>query len=348
MEAGRGFCLRPALGSGCGAPQRSSCAVSLLRGVAATIMLGAATAPRLAEAQEGPDPASILEGIERSLSAQAEASLAVLGLSVIPSETASTLQLDTGQDGAASYVGGQLGGAFTLSESVPLFLEGWLGYARYDPSVVTGDGRSFEFPGRWTGASATGGIGWDLRLTDELVFRPIANLSLGHVENDLSVLGRVIEAETGLDLPPFRDGRVTVVGYGGSAMLEFSRSRPTHEIDVTLRYTAIQLQAVNETNVEFDRSSEAQTLALWSRTRLPTGLSIGPMPLRSVWEASMGLYLGDQEKVLDSPWLGQVGAGAELGFEEVSWSPISRGRLVARFVFGENATGVSIGLGASF
>lgn len=70
--------------------------------------------------------------------------------------------------------------------------------------------------------------------------------------------------------------------------------------------------------------------------------------MRAVAEASAGVYLGDQGVVLDSPWLGQLGAGAELDFEAVDWAPISRGRMVGRFLFGEGVTGFSVGLAVSF
>jgi hypothetical protein len=97
-----------------------------------------------------------------------------------------------------------------------------------------------------------------------------------------------------------------------------------------------------------DGGSNAVTVGLWSRLRVPTGLTVFSEPLRAVGEASLGWYLGDQKIVLDSPWLAQVGAGAELDFAQVGFVPINRGRLVGRFLFGDGVTGFSVGLGASF
>jgi hypothetical protein len=278
-----------------------------------------------------------------------QGALSVLGFSMVPSETASTVAINTKQDGDVAFVGGQLGGAFTVSRSVPLYLEGFLGYARYDPRfVIDSPDGAIDLPGKWTGLSATGGVGWDFRLTERLALRPIANVALGHVESDLSLLGRVLEAETGLPLGDFEDGRVTALGYGGSLMLDFEDYTPEREIDVELRYTHIRLEGLDASSAKLETGADAITLGLWSRLRVPTGYRVFGEPLRAVGEASFGLYLGDQDIVLDAPWLGQVGAGAELDFAQVGWVPISRGRLVGRFLFGDGVTGFSVGLGASF
>jgi hypothetical protein len=293
--------------------------------------------------------AEIRSRVEAGLGRHAEGALSVLGFSVVPSETASTLSINNKQDGDVAFVGGQFGGAFTVSDAVPLYLEGFLGYSRYDPDfVIDTSGGAVTLPGKWTGVSATGGVGWDVVLTDRITLRPIANLAFGHVESDLSLLGRVIEAETGLPTGGFKDGRVTAVGYGGSLMLDFADYTPAREIDVELRYTHIRLETIESSSARVEGGTDAVTLGLWSRLRVPTGLTVFSEPLRAVGEAAFGWYLGDQKIVLDSPWLGQVGAGAELDFARVGWVPISRGRLVGRFLFGEGVTGFSVGLGASF
>ncbi|QDY71281.1 hypothetical protein [Qingshengfaniella alkalisoli] len=71
-----------------------------------------------------------------------EGTLAVLGMSVVPSETASALFLDTGSGSDERYDlrSAQLGGGLRWSEDVPLYLEGYIGYNRYDPVLLFSEG----------------------------------------------------------------------------------------------------------------------------------------------------------------------------------------------------------------
>jgi hypothetical protein len=311
------------------------------------LVTAAVFSPAISGAQTTVD--EIRARIDNRLRDYAQGALTVLGFSVVPSETASTLAIDSGEPGDFGFVAGQFGGAFTVGDSFPLYLEGFLGYSRYDPDFVfnaTGD--DLSLPGKWTGFSATGGVGWDFPLTDRLTLRPMANIALGHVESDVSVIGRIIESETGLPTGDFEDGRVSAYGYGGSVMLDFEDYTPEREIDVELRYTHIRLESFDASVERLETSSDAVTLGLWSRLRVPTGLTLFSEPLRAVGETAFGWYLGDQKVVLDSPWLGQVGAGLEIDFAQVGIVPISRGRLVGRYVFGDGVQGFSIGLGASF
>jgi hypothetical protein len=206
------------------------------------LVTAAVLSPAIAGAQTTVD--EIRARIDNRLRDYAQGALTVLGFSVVPSETASTLAIDSGEPDDFGFVAGQFGGAFTVSDSFPLYLEGFLGYSRYDPDFVfnaTGD--DLTLPGKWTGFSATGGVGWDFPLTDRLTLRPMANIALGHVESDVSVIGRIIESETGLPTGDFEDGRVSAYGYGGSVMLDFEDYTPEREIDVELRYTHIRLES---------------------------------------------------------------------------------------------------------
>jgi hypothetical protein len=42
-----------------------------------------------------------------------------------------------------------------------------------------------RIPTRWNSFAVTGGIGWDVLITDHLVFRPILDLFLGYVAGDV-------------------------------------------------------------------------------------------------------------------------------------------------------------------
>ena len=75
--------------------------------------------------------------------------LGIMGYNMVPDGSANALQIDTasarGSDnGDPIFTLAQTGFGFTVSETLPIFLEWYAGYARYDPrSAFTG-----EPPGR--------------------------------------------------------------------------------------------------------------------------------------------------------------------------------------------------------
>jgi hypothetical protein len=282
---------------------------------------------------------------------QAQGALAVFGISAIPSETASTLQLeiDTATENQYEFVASQLGGGFTISESFPLYLEGFIGYNRYDPTLVlTRGAEASRLPLKWTSVAATGGIGWDFRITDDLVLRPMVHIAAGRVQTDLSVAGTFVANRLGLDVSFLESGGIWVGGLGGSLGLQYNhRWESDYEFDATLRYTHIRLEPIAGDN-ELSASADAATAALWTRLRVPTGLDLFQRPVRWVFEASGSYLPGDQGKALESEWLGQVGSGIEIDLEKTFVPLVTTTRLVARYTFGENLTGFSIGLAASF
>jgi hypothetical protein len=283
------------------------------------------------------DPATLANG-----------ALAILGFSVVPNETASTMNVDAG-GGDVRFNASQLGGAFTVSDSFPLYLEGFAGVARYDPRFVFSNGaRTAVVAPRWTSIAGTVGVGWDFPITDRIVFRPIANFSLGHIESDLSLAGRFLSSETGVELEFLENGRLNAVGYGGAAMLDYELYREAYEVDVELRYTHIRLQSISGTSEAARATADAITLGLWSRLRVPTGYEAFGGPIRAVGELAGSSFLGDQTAIMKTPWLGQIGAGIEFDTTTVSWHPVYRTRLMARYLIGDNLSGFSFGLAVTF
>lgn len=282
---------------------------------------------------------------------QAQGALAVFGISAIPSETASTLVLEISTENQSrdEFVAAQLGGGFTLSDSAPLYLEGYVGYNRYDPTLLLTRGAEVSrLPLKWTSVAATGGIGWDFNITDDLILRPMAHVAVGRVQSDLSVAGTIIADRLGLDVSFLQSGGFWVGGLGGSLGLEYNRRwENDYEVDATLRYTHLRLEPVAGDN-DLSASADAATAALWTRLRVPTGLDLFKRPVRYVFEASGSYLPGDQGKALQADWLGQVGAGGEIDLEKTFVPFLTTTRLVARYTFGENLTGFSIGIAASF
>lgn len=280
-----------------------------------------------------------------------EGALAVLGLAAVPSETASTLVLDTGSDPNRTYdfQAAQFGGGFRWSEDFPLYMEGYLGYNRYDPVLLLSDeGRTSALPLKWTSVAATGGIGWEFDLTEDLVLRPQAHIMLGRVQTDASVAAQVVANHLGLDIESFKNGGVTAGGLGGSLTLAYNkRWENDHEADLTLRHTRLYIEPIAG-DKDLAGQAEAITTSLWTRYRIPTGREAFNRPIRVVTEASLSHLPGDQGTVIREDWLGMVGLGGEIDLEE-TWVPwVTTTRVMMRYTRGENLRGFSIGLSASF
>jgi hypothetical protein len=279
-----------------------------------------------------------------SLQQRADAALTLMTFAVVPDLNSSFLSIDNGS-GTTNHPAvtlWQFGSGFTLSQSFPLYLEGSLGYNRYDPTFVfTNGAEQRTLPVKWNTFSVTGGIGWDLPVpyVDGLVLRPIFNFTYGHVESDVSLAERALNWLTDRDLSFVKHGRLNAYGFGGSAMLDYARYRDWYEIDVELRYTNIPIQSF-DTSSAVSGSADAEAVGFWSRFRFPTGLYAFRRPLRSVFELSSTYYLGDQAGVLGFNYLSSAGAGIELDISAVHLV-FSRIRFIGRYAFGEGVSGAA-------
>jgi len=279
--------------------------------------------------------------------------LTLMGFTVLPDVTTSSLSINDAQSGDPGLRQTTLGGGFTISQDFPLYLEGTIGYSRYAPNFITStDEETLEIPVKWNSLSLTGGIGWDFPLTEdkELKLRPIFNFTLGHIESDASILGRYLEER--FDLPEdalkfLERGRMNAYGLGGAIMLDWEHYREDYEVDVELRYTNIQLRSFDSDYNSIEGSSDANILSLWTRWRAPTGYTLLHKPLRYVLEGSNTTFLGAQRDALGFNYLSTFGIGFELDSSNYKVF-ITRTRLLYRYTFGENVSGHSIGLAMSF
>jgi len=279
--------------------------------------------------------------------------LTLMGFTVLPDVTTSSLSINDAQSGDPGLRQTTLGGGFTISQDFPLYLEGTIGYSRYAPSFIAStDEETLLIPIKWNSISLTGGIGWDFPLTEdkELKLRPIFNFTFGHIESDASILGRYLEER--FDLPEdalefLERGRMNAYGLGGAIMLDWEHYREDYEVDVELRYTNIQLRSFDSDYDSVEGSSDANILSLWTRWRAPTGYTMLNKPLRYVLEGSNTTFLGAQRDALGFNYLSTVGIGFELDSSNYNVF-ITRTRLLYRYTFGENVSGHSIGLAMSF
>jgi len=286
--------------------------------------------------------------ISTRLQKRVNGALAMMQYSVSPDVTTSSLSISSGEGGTNGMFMTQLGGGFTWSKSSPLYLEGNAAYSRYDPVFIISNGTEQRpVPVQWNSVVGTVGVGWDFPIGPELVLRPIANFTLGRVTSDLSLAGRVIEGETGREIEFLDNGHIDAVGYGGSLMLDYEHHREAYEIDAEVRLTDIHLQSFGSTSEAVQGSARAQSVGLWTRWRVPTGLRSLDRPVRYVLEYAFTHYFGPDGDMLGFNNLNSIGAGLEL--DTGVWDTwVSRLRLMGRFRFGQNVSGWGISLGISF
>ena len=318
----------------------SSC---LRRSEVAALALGAscALAPALALGQTfepiGVDVEKVVNGV-----------VGMMGYMLTPDVTTGSLSFSNEPTGNPDLAMSSLGGGFTMSKTFPLYLEGTVGYSRYDPTFVMSNGQEERsIPVKWNTLTVTGGVGWDFPVAEELVFRPIFNFSYGHVESDASLAGRFVESETGVALEFLENGQLDAYGLGVSLVLDYERYRPENEIDVELRYTDIYLQSYGGTSTAVQGSADARSMNLWTRWRAPTGITMLERPVRYVLEYAHTAFFGDLDGALGFNHLNSVGAGLELDSSKYDII-VTRTRLVARYKFGENVRGWSVGFAISF
>lgn len=287
----------------------------------------------------------------KAIEERASGALALLGLAAVPSETASTLFLDTGQEGSTGtdFKAGQFGGGFTWSEDFPLYLEGYVGWNRYDPVFAFSDGaEQRKTEAKWNSFALSGAVGWDFKLSEHLVLRPMGIVALGTVASDATLGGLIVGNKLGKDVAFLKDGSLTAGGLGGALALAYNeRWENDWEVDVTLRHTRLYLQPIAG-DKDVVASAQAFTTGMWSRLRVPTGYKAFQRPVRAVGEFSLGYYGGDQQEIFNTPWLAQIGFGGEIDVSKTKIPWVTTSRIMLRYTRGENLEGFSVGLAVSF
>ncbi|WP_421550326.1 hypothetical protein [Kluyvera intermedia] len=285
---------------------------------------------------------------------RADAVMTLMSFMIVPDITASDLNIGSGTDDKSELAITQFGGGATMGESFPLYLEGALGYSRYDPQFVISDGdQSRRIPTKWNSLTTTGGIGWDFSLHRDrwggnLVLRPIANVMLGTMASDLRIGAWALERHKNADYDFLDGGRLNAYGLGGSLMLDYELLSKSQDIDIELRYTGMSLQTFGNTSSAVAGSATAQNLGLYLRRRAPIfDWTLLKSPVRYVLEGAHTEYLGNQRGKLGFDSLSSVGMGIEMDSSKYPVF-ITRTRLVARYMFGNGTSGYGVGLAMSF
>lgn len=323
----------------------------------AALLAVALLAARDATAQGVDNLLDRIDAIRSQIQLRPGGVLGIMGYNMSPDGAANALEIDRASavsaDGSSVFQLSQFGAGFTLSEAFPLWLEGYMGTARYDPrAVFTGLGAR-RVPLRWNNITATIGVGYDIRLGEYLWLRPIFNLAGGYAASDASLFGSFLEWRFGADVSELTDKHVNAWGIGGSMVLAYYDHRPARDIDVELRYTQLRLATFGDTMREARGTSDAITVGLWARYRWPMGIEAFGRPVRWAVDGNFSTYLGDQRDIMGFAWAAKVGGGVELdiGRHEIGGLGLylSRVRLMARYFYADGGvTGTSVGLGFSF
>lgn len=291
---------------------------------------------------------------ESRVQQRANAVVSLMTFTVVPDITASNINIGSGTNQSSALNMTQVGGGATMSESVPVYLEGTLGFSRYDPQFVISNGsESRTLPTKWNSLTATGGIGWDIGLHRDrhggnLVLRPIGNVTLGTVASDLRIGNWLLGQYTGKNLDFLDGGRLDVYGLGGAMMLDYELFSPAQDIDAELRYSYQHLQSFGGTAASVTGQANAENLGLYLRRRAPIGsLTLLGKPMRYMLEGARTEYLGEQRGLLGFNSLNSLGLGLELDSSKYDIF-VTRTRLVARYMFSHNTSGYGVGLAMSF
>jgi len=324
-----------------------------------------AVAPAQAQLLDGTIRSEILDAaaaraseIRSNLRVRRGGVLGLFGYNVVPDGAANALSITRGTkfstDGSTALTLGQLGFGYSISDSFPLYLENYLGYARYDPRIyIAGGSQEQRVPMHWNNVAITLGVGWGFQLSEYWSLTPILNGAAGYAASDLSLFGSFINWRTGRDISALTNQNINVRGLGGSLLLGYADFRPERDIEFQVRYTQIHLESFGDTPRGIGGTSIARTLGFWGRYRAPLGVEAFGRPLRWVSDNSVSLYLGDQREALGFAWSVKVGAGIEfdIGRHEASafGLTVSRVRLMGYYFYGDGGiTGTSIGIGISF
>ncbi|WP_299946281.1 autotransporter domain-containing protein [uncultured Ruegeria sp.] len=287
---------------------------------------------------------------EKQQQENAAGSLAILGLAGIPDDSASAISLQSNTDNRDyDFKSAQLGGGFRLAEGVPIYLEGYIGYARYDPVLTfSGTGDTTRIPLKWTSLALTGGVGYQFDIGEYWKVTPMAHISVGRTQSDASVGAQAIANRVGLDRDFLESGGIWAGGAGGSMTVSYDQPLSNdREFEASLRYTHIEYWPIGD-NKDLLVESTAANAVLWSRYRFPTGRRMFGRPVRWVGDLSVSYLLGDQALVLGTDWLARVGGGIEVDLSD-TWVPwVSTTRFMVRYYGSDTVNGFSAGIGISF
>jgi len=273
--------------------------------------------------------------------------LGIMSYTVAPDVTTSSLSVDNAATANPGFTMTQVGGGFTWSKALPLYLEGNAAYSRYDPVFLVSDGTDQRpLPVKWSALSVTGGIGWDFPLAQHWTLRPMLNFTFGHVTSDLSIARWWLENNTDADLEFLDNGKMKANGIGGSLMIDYEKFASDADVDLELRYTNVKLRNSGELSDVIKGNAAAESASVWARRRVPTGWVVWDRPVRYVLEGAYTHFLGSQTEVgVDR--MASLGAGIELDSSAYDvWA--TRWRGLVRYKFGPDISGWSVGLAVSF
>jgi hypothetical protein len=283
----------------------------------------------------------------------AQVALGVVGVTSLPDGTVSDLTIDRSGGESSQLFTWQLGVGFTVAEEFPLYLEGFLGYARCDPVAIVSSGQqTARLPLRWNAFSGTGGVGWSFAINDRLQLRPILHFRLGYITSDVALGAQLLDALTGIDIQASQAGQAATGGLCGALVLAWYDYQPEYEFKMELRLSRMRFATLPVSDRGLDVRSDSAAAGLWTRYRWPTGAEAFGRPTRWVLEGYHSEFFRAQRDVRGISQLTRLGGGieADVGRWELGGLGLylQRVRLSGGLLFGDGVRGWSVGIGMSF
>jgi len=134
----------------------------------------------------------------------------------------------------------QLGGGFTWSKDLPLYLEA-MPLGRATTGVPAAMVPAAPVPVKWNSVSVSGGLGWDFPLAPNWVCGR-CSISLWPVDQRPDRRQVVARRQCDQDLAAVDHGKLEARGIGGSLMIDYEKFAPDADVDLELRYTNVKLR----------------------------------------------------------------------------------------------------------
>jgi hypothetical protein len=286
-----------------------------------------------ANAQSSPDSSDIL----------AKAALSALSVAALRREGATTVSVFGANGDQADFYSTSIGAGTNLLADPRLFAEFQVAYQNYDPEYLLPGTNLDLVDVRWSSVALSGGIGWNYKLNDRLILRPMAIAALGHVFGK-AIFDELLSTGDSGGLGELFDDGIFAGGVGAALVLNYDQTFAGGDLELRARQSWLRLVPLDDAG-DYDVSATASATNLYSSYSIPIPAS---KRLRGVVEASYTQFWGDQADTLRTPWLGTMGGGVELPTALRFGSDALYGRAVLRYVFGEGYEGLAIGLGVNF
>ena len=226
------------------------------------------------------------------------------------------------------------------------FVEATLTHQTYDISVDIAPDESVQ--NEWRADGGTFGGGMELPVTTELTVVPSLHAGLVRLESDASYRGEVSNTILRPALQGIVFDWVVDAGIAGASLwTEYKHSCKNFDLNLAAGLSHNYVETLSSSSGLIDFSSQATTVGAQAETVHPLGKSLAGCPLALVVNAGNTTFLGDARDALGFNYYFDTGLALETDLSGKVWS-ISKLRLGAKVIYGEDVTGWSLIMGYRF